>query len=37
MGWRLLAFHSSRELSEGMFYPSGLRERDKQLFFAFQK
>ena len=36
-GWRLRAYHAGRELSEGCLYPPLVRDRDKQLFFAFQK
>jgi SAM-dependent methyltransferase len=36
-GWRLQAYHAGRELSEGRIYPPLVRDRDKQLFFAFQK
>ena len=36
-GWEPLGFHAGRELSEGVTYPPSIRERDKQLFFAFEK
>jgi hypothetical protein len=35
--WQLLDYHSGRELSEGVTYPTSIRRLDKQLFFAFQK
>jgi SAM-dependent methyltransferase len=36
-GWTLLNYHTGRELSEERAYPRAVRQRDKQLFFAFQK
>lgn len=36
-GWRLLAYHTGRELSEGRAYPPAIKRQDKQLFFAFEK
>ncbi|MEW5960068.1 MAG: class I SAM-dependent methyltransferase [Chloroflexota bacterium] len=35
-GWRLLAHHSGRELSEDRVYPPLIRRQDKQQFFAFE-
>jgi SAM-dependent methyltransferase len=34
-GWHLLGQHNGTELNEGRVYPSAVRRRDKQLFFAF--
>ncbi len=36
-GWRLMGYHSGSELNEGCVYPSAIRRRDKQLFFAFER
>jgi SAM-dependent methyltransferase len=36
-GWRLVGFHSGVELAERRLDPPGLRRRDKQLFFAFER
>ncbi len=34
-GWRLLAYRSGAEITEGTVYPVWVRRADKQLFFAF--
>jgi SAM-dependent methyltransferase len=36
-GWRLLGHHSGAELSENRVYPTVVRQRDKQQFFAFER
>jgi SAM-dependent methyltransferase len=36
-GWRLLGHHSGSELNENRVYPTFVRRRDKQQFFAFEK
>lgn len=36
VGWHLLGYHSGTELNEGRVYPAAIRQRDKQLFFAFE-
>jgi ubiquinone/menaquinone biosynthesis C-methylase UbiE len=36
-GWHLLGYHSGAELSEDRVYPAHIRNRDKQLFFGFEK
>jgi SAM-dependent methyltransferase len=36
-GWQLLGQHSGSELNEGQVYPEAIRQRDKQLFFAFAR
>lgn len=36
-GWHLLGHHSGTELNEDRTYPPGIRAKDKQQFFAFEK